>query len=126
MKELYEKIRKSIDQADAVLIGASNGLSISEGYNIIADDTWFQNNFRDFRNKYGIHSVLEGSFYNFPSPEEKMGFLQPFNQPQKLSGRTQSDDEKSLCPCQSQRLLYCNLQHRRPFYSVRFLPGAGL
>lgn len=74
MKELYEKIKKAIDNADAVLIGASNGLSISEGYNIFADNAWFQDNFGDFRNKYGIHSILEGSFYNFPGPEEKWAF----------------------------------------------------
>ena len=74
MKELYEKIKKAIDNADAVLIGASNGLSISEGYNIFADNAWFQDNFGEFRNKYGIHSILEGSFYNFPSPEEKWAF----------------------------------------------------
>lgn len=74
MKELYEKIKKAIDNADAVLIGASNGLSISEGYNIFADNAWFQDNFGDFRNKYGIHSILEGSFYNFPSLEEKWAF----------------------------------------------------
>lgn len=74
MKELYKKIKKVINDADAILIGASNGLSISEGYNIFADNTWFQDNFGDFRNKYGIHSILEGSFYNFPSPEEKWAF----------------------------------------------------
>lgn len=75
MKELYNKIKKVINDADAILIGASNGLSISEGYNIFADNTWFQDNFGDFRNKYGIHSILEGSFYNFPSPEEKWAFF---------------------------------------------------
>lgn len=74
MKELYKKIKKVINDADAILIGASNGLSISEGYNIFADNTWFQDNFGDFRNKYGIHSILEGFFYNFPSPEEKWAF----------------------------------------------------
>ena len=74
MKESYEKIKKIINTADAILIGASNGLSISEGYNIFADNTWFQDNFGDFRNKYGIHSILEGFFYNFPSPEEKWAF----------------------------------------------------
>lgn len=74
MKELYKKIKKVINDADAILIGASNGLSISEGYNIFADNTWFQGNFGDFRNKYGIHSILEGFFYNFPSPKEKWAF----------------------------------------------------
>lgn len=105
MKELYEKIRKSIDQADAVLIGASNGLSISEGYNIFADDTWFQNNFRDFRNKYGIHSVLEGSFYNFPSPEEKWAFFS------RLISRKNHLEE----PSQMMKNLYALVSHKDCF-----------
>ena len=71
MKELYQKIKEHIENADAILIGASNGLSISEGFNIFADDNWFKENFSDFRSKYGIHSILEGSFYPFPTAEEK-------------------------------------------------------
>ena len=42
MKEKYRNIYKVLQEADALLIGASNGLSISEGYNIFADDLWFQ------------------------------------------------------------------------------------
>ena len=74
MKELYQKIKEHIENADAILIGASNGLSISEGFNIFADDNWFKENFSDFRSKYGIHSILEGSFYPFPTAEEKWAF----------------------------------------------------
>ena len=74
MKELYQEIKKQIENADAILIGASNGLSISEGYNIFADDNWFRENFSDFRSRYGIHSILEGSFYHFPSEETKWAF----------------------------------------------------
>lgn len=70
IKALIDKI----ENADAILIGASNGLSISESYNIFADDNWFQENFSDFRNKYGIHSILEGSFYHFPSVEAKWAY----------------------------------------------------
>lgn len=54
MNETYEKICAVIRQADGVLIGASNGLSIAEGYHIFADDLWFRNNFGDFRNRYGM------------------------------------------------------------------------
>lgn len=74
MKELYQKIKEHIENADAILIGASNGLSISEGFNIFAGDNWFKENFSDFRSKYGIHSILEGSFYPFPTAEEKWAF----------------------------------------------------
>lgn len=53
MEENFRNIYKAIQEADALLIGASNGLSISEGYNIFADDHWFQKDFGDFRSRYG-------------------------------------------------------------------------
>lgn len=61
-------------QADAVLVGASNGLSIADGYNIFADNAWFRRNFGDLRNRYGIRSVLQGAFYPYQTLEEKWGF----------------------------------------------------
>lgn len=72
--EKYRQIRSAIESADAVLIGASNGLSISEGYHIFADNPWFQENFGDFCQRYGIHSVLDGIFYPYPSCQEKWAF----------------------------------------------------
>lgn len=75
MNKTYEKICAVIRQADAVLIGASNGLSIAEGYHIFADDLWFRNNFGDFRNRYGIRNVLQGMFFQYPSEETKWAFF---------------------------------------------------
>ncbi len=75
MNETYEKICAVIRQADGVLIGASNGLSIAEGYHIFADDLWFRNNFGDFRNRYGIRNVLQGMFFQYPSEETKWAFF---------------------------------------------------
>lgn len=75
MKEKYRNIYKVLQEADALLIGASNGLSISEGYNIFADDLWFQENFDDFRRRYGIRSVLQGLFFQYPSEETKWAFF---------------------------------------------------
>ena len=54
--------RKAIQEADAIIIGASNGLSISEGYNIFADNEMFRQQFCDFREKFGLRNVLEVSF----------------------------------------------------------------
>ena len=68
---LYQEIAQRLKDADTVIIGASNGLSISEGLNIFADDLWFQENFGDFREKYGIHSLIEGAFCRFSSEQEK-------------------------------------------------------
>ncbi len=75
MKQLYKQIRNKIEEADAVLIGASNGLSISEGYNIFADDEWFQKNFGDFREKYGIRNLLQGMFLEFEGPKEQWAYF---------------------------------------------------
>lgn len=75
MNETYEKICAVIRQADGVLIGASNGLSIAEGYHIFADDLWFRNNFGDFRDRYGIRNVLQGMFFQYPSEETKWAFF---------------------------------------------------
>ena len=47
--------------ADAALISASNGLSISEGYNIFANNAAFQRYFGKFTQQYGITSILQGA-----------------------------------------------------------------
>ena len=75
MEEKFRNIYKAIQKADALLIGASNGLSISEGYNIFADDHWFWENFGDFRSRYGIRSILQGLFFQYPTEESKWAFF---------------------------------------------------
>ena len=69
MDTAIEKARKALAQADAILIGASNGLSISEGYNIFADNDMFRSQFGDMAQRYGFHSVLQGVFCQFPTRE---------------------------------------------------------
>lgn len=48
MNDYYE-IAQKIKDADAILIGASNGLSITEGLNLFADDEAFENLFKDIK-----------------------------------------------------------------------------
>ena len=69
MDTAIEKARKALADADAILIGASNGLSISEGYNIFADNEMFRRQFGDLAQRYGFHSVLQGVFCQFPTRE---------------------------------------------------------
>ena len=45
---------QAIREADALLIGASNGLSIAEGYHIFANNEMFRRQFGDIQQKYGI------------------------------------------------------------------------
>lgn len=75
MKSMYQEVLTKLNTADCILIGASNGLAISEGYNIFAEDSSFLENFGDFREKYDIHSILQGAFYRYPSEEEKWAFF---------------------------------------------------
>ena len=70
----YAQIAAHIRSADAILIGASNGLSISEGLHIFADNAWFQEHFGDFRAKYGLRCLLDGLFCRFATPEEHWAF----------------------------------------------------
>lgn len=71
----YEEIAKRICDADAVLIGASNGLSISEGLHIFAEDQAFGDIFGDFKERYGLYNILSGLLARWPSQEAKWAFL---------------------------------------------------
>lgn len=69
-----KKIVKKIEEADAVLIGASNGLSITEGLHLFADNRVFEELFGDLKQKYGIQCILQGMGVRWPSEKEKWGF----------------------------------------------------
>lgn len=59
--------KRLIDQSDALLISASNGLSIAEVYNIFADDDNFEKYFGHFNILYGIDSLIQGVFAQIPT-----------------------------------------------------------
>ena len=59
-----QRAAQGIKDADALLIGASNGLSIAEGYHIFANNEMFRRQFGDFQQKYGIRNVIEGCFFH--------------------------------------------------------------
>ena len=63
----YQAIAEKIKQADAVLIGASNGLSITEGLHIFADNKAFEDLFGDFKRNYGITYLLHGMTAHWPT-----------------------------------------------------------
>ncbi len=73
MREL-NKIADKIKNADAILVGASNGLSITEGLHLFADDQALEELFGDFKRNYGIRSILHGMSARWPSEEEKWAF----------------------------------------------------
>lgn len=67
-------IAKKLREADAILIAASNGLSISEGLHLFADDQAFENLFGDLKRKYGLQCLFQGMAGRWPSEEEKWAF----------------------------------------------------
>lgn len=71
----YKEIADRLNEAEAILIGASNGFSISEGLHIFADNRAFEDVFGDFKSAYGIRNILMGLFANWPSEEVKWAFL---------------------------------------------------
>ncbi len=65
---------EAIQAADAILIGASNGLSITEGLHLFVDNQAFEELFGDLKRKYGLRCILQGMGARWPSEEEKWGF----------------------------------------------------
>lgn len=74
-EENIATVLQKINEADSIVIGASNGLSISEGYHIFAEDSNFIKHFGDFREKYGFRNIIQGCFYPYPSQEEKWAYF---------------------------------------------------
>lgn len=63
-----DKLHSSLAQAQAVIIGAGAGLSISAGFTYTRER--LQKYFRDFVEKYGFQDMYSGGFYPFDSLEE--------------------------------------------------------
>ena len=66
--ERISRLRQTLDEADAVMIGAGAGLSTSAGLTYSGER--FQKNFGDFIQKYGIQDMYSGGFYPFETLEE--------------------------------------------------------
>ncbi len=67
-------VHEKIKNADAILIGASNGLSITEGIHLFANNQAFHELFGDYEEKYGVPNLLSGMLGRWPSQEEMWGF----------------------------------------------------
>lgn len=63
-----ERLKETLEQADAIVIGAGAGLSTSAGLTYSGER--FERYFSDFMGKYHIRDMYSGGFYPFPSLEE--------------------------------------------------------
>lgn len=63
-----ERLKKAIENADSIVVGAGAGLSTSAGF--IYTGERFKKYFSDFEQKYGFHNMYSGGFYPYETPEE--------------------------------------------------------
>ena len=66
------RLRKALDNADAVVVGAGSGLSAAAGFSYSGER--FERHFADFAAKYGFHDMYSGGFYPFPTKEESWAY----------------------------------------------------
>lgn len=72
LKRSIEKVKKQIENADAVVIGAGAGLSTSAGFTYSGKR--FEDNFPDFIEKYGFQDMYSAGFYPYPTLEEHWAY----------------------------------------------------
>ena len=71
-----KNLKKAIEEADAIVIGAGAGLSTSAGF--IYNGERFEKYFADFGKKYGFQDMYSGGFYPYETPEEMWAYWSKF------------------------------------------------
>ena len=69
---VLQKIRNSLNECDAIIIGAGAGLSTSAGFTYSGER--FQKHFADFGQHYGFSDMYSGGFYPYQTPEEHWAY----------------------------------------------------
>ena len=67
-----DRLREYVNSADAVVIGAGAGLSVSAGFSYSGER--FDKYFSDFKEKYGFADMYAGGFYPYKTKEEYWAF----------------------------------------------------
>ena len=71
-----EKLKKALEDAEVVVVGAGAGLSTSAGF--VYSGERFRENFSDFEEKYGFHDMYSGAFCQHETPEEHWAYWSRF------------------------------------------------
>ena len=72
MNETLKNIKNLIDKAEYILIGGGSGLSTSAGIEYSGER--FENNFKEFIEKYHFTDMYLSGFYDFETEEEKWAY----------------------------------------------------
>jgi NAD-dependent SIR2 family protein deacetylase len=73
MTEKAAILKTALDKTEALLIGAGAGLSAAAGLDYDHADT-FNTLFPGYHDRYGMKSINEADFYQFPTPEEQYAY----------------------------------------------------
>ena len=71
-----ERLKKEIETADAIVIGAGAGLSTAAGFTYSGER--FERFFSDFELKYGFNDMYSGGFFPFETHEEMWAYWSRF------------------------------------------------
>ena len=71
-----DRLKKEIQNADVIVIGAGAGLSTAAGFTYSGER--FERFFSDFEAKYGFHDMYSGGFFPFETPEEMWAYWSRF------------------------------------------------
>lgn len=82
-----DHLKKEIQTADAIVIGAVAGLSTAAGFTYSGER--LQKYFADFVEKYGFQDMYSGGFYPFETSEEMWAYWFTLHLHQPLYGRGQ-------------------------------------
>ena len=67
-----DSLRKALNEADAIVVGAGAGLSTSADFTYSGER--FEKYFSDFGKKYGFKDMYSGGFYPYETPEEMWAY----------------------------------------------------
>ena len=71
-----KRLKKAVEESDAVVIGAGAGLSTSAGFTY--SGARFEKHFSEFGKKYGFKDMYSGGFYPYKTPEEMWAYWSKF------------------------------------------------
>ena len=74
-REERARVADLLRSADAVVIAASNGFDITDGYNQFACNDEFLRVFGDLHRSYGLTSILQGLMVHWPSRQLRWEFI---------------------------------------------------
>ena len=76
IEEACETLKRRLEEAEAIVVGAGAGLSSAAGMSYSGER--FRRHFSDFERKYSFHDMYTGGFYPFKTSEEFWAYWSRF------------------------------------------------